>query len=181
MCFSAFVVKGVESRQTNVGDFFLRESNCRVRRQSVARRTNGRSGRAARQRQRPSDSQYRYGCPTLSLRISLAMRHGGGFPFHPHLNVTLYTNDGHKAVFERWIGTCGAGGSSNVRFGSKADMGLPLTDVRFTPKSGHCSARQRCPLSAKSGHSSISGGRRRRSYQLVRLRSSTRLRFKQLL
>jgi hypothetical protein len=31
-------------------------------------------------------------------------------------------------------------------------MGLPLTDVRFTPKSGHCSARQRCPLSAKSGH-----------------------------
>jgi hypothetical protein len=111
MCFSAFVVKGVESRQTNVGDFFLRESNCRVLRQSVGRRTNGRSGRAARQRQRPSDSQYPYGCPTLSLRISLAMRHGGGFPFHPHLNVTLYTNDGHKAVFERWIGTCGAAGS----------------------------------------------------------------------
>ena len=62
MCFSAFVVKGVESRQTNVGDFFLRESNCRVRRQSVARRTNGRSGRAARQRQRPSDFR--------SLRLS---------------------------------------------------------------------------------------------------------------
>jgi hypothetical protein len=119
MCFSAFVVKGVESRQTNVGDFFLRQSDCRVRRQSVARRTNGRSGRAARQRQRPSDSQYRYGCPTLSLRISLAMRHGGGFPFHPHLNVPLYTNDGHKAVSERWIGTCGAGGSPNVRFTPK--------------------------------------------------------------
>jgi hypothetical protein len=126
MCFSAFVVKGVESRQTNVGDFFLRESNCRVLRQSVGRRTNGRSGRAARQRQRPSDSQYPYGCPTLSLRISLAMRHGGGFPFHPHLNVTLYTNDGHKAVFERWIGTCGAAGSPNVR---------------FTPKSGHAASR----------------------------------------
>jgi cytochrome c biogenesis protein CcdA len=46
----AFVVKDIESRQTNVGDFFLIESNCRVRCQSVARRTNGRSGRAARQR-----------------------------------------------------------------------------------------------------------------------------------
>jgi hypothetical protein len=71
------VVKDIKSRQTNVGDFFLIESNCRVRRQSIARRTNGRSGRAARQRQRPSDSQYRYGFrPTLSLRISVAMRHG---------------------------------------------------------------------------------------------------------
>jgi hypothetical protein len=140
MCFSAFVVKGVESRQTNVGDFFLRESNCRVRRQSVARRTNGRSGRAARQRQRPSYSQYRYGCPTLSLRISLAMRHGGGFPFHPHLNVPLYTNDGHKAVFERWIGTCGAGGSPNVR---------------ITPKSGHGRLTIGCPLCANSGRSAV--------------------------
>ena len=96
------MVKGVESRQTNVGDFFLIESNCRVRRQSIARRTNGHSGRAARQRQRPSDSQYRYGFrPTLSLRISLAMRHDGDFPFHPHLNVPLYTNDGRNAAFER--------------------------------------------------------------------------------
>jgi hypothetical protein len=78
------VVKDIESRQTDVGDFFLIESNCRVRRQSIARR---RSGRAARQRQRPSDSQYRYGFrPTLSLRISLAMRHGGGLPFTPRLH-----------------------------------------------------------------------------------------------
>ena len=30
------------------------ESNCRVRRQSIARRTNGRSGGAARQRQAPA-------------------------------------------------------------------------------------------------------------------------------
>jgi hypothetical protein len=29
---------------------------------------------------------------------------------------------------------------SNVRFGSKADIGLPAIDVRFTPKSGHRSA-----------------------------------------
>jgi hypothetical protein len=26
----------------------------------------------------------------------------------------------------------------NVRFGSKADIGDRLDDVRFTPKSGHC-------------------------------------------
>jgi len=53
---------------SGVLDFFLIESNCRVRRQSSARRTNGRSGRAARQRQRPSDSQYRYGFrPTFPL------------------------------------------------------------------------------------------------------------------
>jgi hypothetical protein len=26
---------------------------------------------------------------------------------------------------------------ANVRFGSKADIGLPAVDVRFTPKSGH--------------------------------------------
>jgi hypothetical protein len=71
------------------------ESNCRARRQSIAGRTNGRSGRAARQRQRPSDSQYRYGFrPTLSLRISLAMQHGGGLSIHPRLSVQLYNNDG---------------------------------------------------------------------------------------
>ena len=71
----------MESRQTNVKDLFLMESNCRVRRQSIARRTNGRSGRAARQRQRPSDSQYRYGFrPTLSLRSLLRVRHGGELP-----------------------------------------------------------------------------------------------------
>jgi len=29
----------------------------------------------------------------------------------------------------------------NVRFGSKADIGEGATDVRFTPKSGHGSAR----------------------------------------
>jgi hypothetical protein len=28
----------------------------------------------------------------------------------------------------------------NGRFGSKADIGLPPVDVRFTPKSGHSSA-----------------------------------------
>ena len=98
------MVKGVESRQTNVRDFFLIESNGRVRRQSIARRTDGRSGRATRQRQRPSDSQYRYGFrPTLSLRISLAMRHGGDFLLHPQLNVPFYTNDGRNAALDRHL------------------------------------------------------------------------------
>src|SRR5262249_37405964 len=33
----------------------------------------------------------------------------------------------------------------DVRFGSKADITSPLIHVRFTPKSGHCSARRHCP------------------------------------
>ncbi len=41
----------------------------------------------------------------------------------------------------------------DVRFGSKADMGACVRDVRFTPESGHGPGRQKCPLSAKSGHS----------------------------
>ena len=41
----------------------------------------------------------------------------------------------------------------NVRFGSKADIGVCVRDVRFTPDSGHAADRQECPLSAKSGHS----------------------------
>jgi len=40
----------------------------------------------------------------------------------------------------------------DVRFGSKADIGTWITDVRFTPESGHFQRRLRCPLSAKSGH-----------------------------
>ena len=45
-----FVVKDIESQQTNVGNFFLIESNCRARRQSVALRTNGCLGCASHQR-----------------------------------------------------------------------------------------------------------------------------------
>jgi hypothetical protein len=113
------------------------ESNCRVRRQSIARRTNGRFGRAARQRQRPSDSQYRYGFrPTVSLRISLAMQHGGGFPFHPHLNVPLYANDGRNAAFER--GTAGLPMSAlgqKRTFSEVCAMSAlpPIADIRGNP------------------------------------------------
>ena len=41
---------------------------------------------------------------------------------------------------------------ANVRFGSLADIGEGFRDVRFTPKSGHSSARFACPLSASSRH-----------------------------
>ena len=40
----------------------------------------------------------------------------------------------------------------NVRFGSKADIGLASVDVRFTPKSGHGRVLAECPLCAISRH-----------------------------
>src|SRR6516225_2990366 len=40
----------------------------------------------------------------------------------------------------------------NVRFGSKADIGAPPINVRFTPKSGHRNSLTGCPLCATSGH-----------------------------
>src|SRR6516162_3320793 len=41
---------------------------------------------------------------------------------------------------------------AHVRFGSEADIETPLANVRFTPESGHRSARSRCLLCAKSRH-----------------------------
>jgi hypothetical protein len=38
---------------------------------------------------------------------------------------------------------------ANVRFGSKAEMGLLLIDVRFTPESGHRRTLSPCPLCAQ--------------------------------
>jgi hypothetical protein len=43
-------------------------------------------------------------------------------------------------------------GVSNVRYGSKADIGEAVKNVRFTPESGHWGRSQDCPLLAKSGH-----------------------------
>jgi len=37
---------------------------------------------------------------------------------------------------------------SDVRYGSEADIQPCLSDVRFTPKSGHGLARSRCPFCA---------------------------------
>jgi hypothetical protein len=47
--------------------------------------------------------------------------------------------------------------AANVRFGSKADIGLGARDVRFTPKSGHQITVRRCPLSAISRHRQATG------------------------
>src|SRR6516165_5780203 len=41
---------------------------------------------------------------------------------------------------------CRGRSATHVRFGSKADIGLPPAHVRFTPKSGHRSARWQCPI-----------------------------------
>ncbi len=41
---------------------------------------------------------------------------------------------------------------ANVRFASLADIGATVSDVRFTPKSGHWSIGFECLLLAKSGH-----------------------------
>src|SRR6516165_1489963 len=41
---------------------------------------------------------------------------------------------------------------ADVRFGSKADIGAPSADVRFTPNSGHWNSVVECPLCARSGH-----------------------------
>src|SRR6516164_8074696 len=40
----------------------------------------------------------------------------------------------------------------DVCFGSEADIGPLLSNVRFTPESGHGSAWRQCLLRAKSGH-----------------------------
>jgi hypothetical protein len=45
--------------------------------------------------------------------------------------------------------------SSNVRFGSKADIVGYQRNVRFTPKSGHQLSQSGCPLCAINGHCAI--------------------------
>ena len=42
--------------------------------------------------------------------------------------------------------------AAHVRFGSKADIRARLSNVCFTPKSGHWNSVVACPLCAKSGH-----------------------------
>jgi hypothetical protein len=44
---------------------------------------------------------------------------------------------------------------SNVRYGSKADIGAFPINVRFTSKSGHRNSVTECPLCAKSRHSAL--------------------------
>ena len=49
----------------------------------------------------------------------------------------------------------------NVRFGSLADIGQPIRDVRFAPESGHVQRRNRCLLCAINRH--LHGGSRPRT------------------
>jgi hypothetical protein len=42
------------------------------------------------------------------------------------------------------------GEETNVRFGSEADIEERLSDVRFTPKSGHRLSQSGCPLYAET-------------------------------
>ena len=42
--------------------------------------------------------------------------------------------------------------SEHVRFGSLADIGERIRNVRFTPESRHVQRPNRCPLGANSGH-----------------------------
>jgi hypothetical protein len=43
----------------------------------------------------------------------------------------------------------------DFRFGSKADIALVKSDVRFTTESGHWLSALGCPLCAKSGHYAV--------------------------
>src|SRR5262249_42109456 len=52
-------------------------------------------------------------------------------------------------------------GAAHVRFGSKADIGAPPSNVRFTPESGHRNSVLECLLCAKSGHSTWHVSQRR--------------------
>ncbi len=58
---------------------------------------------------------------------------------------------GAKPVFKLESGAISYLGL-DVRFGSKADIGATVRDVRFTPESGHSQRRPGCPLSAISRH-----------------------------
>jgi len=44
---------------------------------------------------------------------------------------------------------------ANVRFGSKADIAAPPTNVCFTPESGHRNSVVECPLCATNRHSRV--------------------------
>jgi len=47
----------------------------------------------------------------------------------------------------------------DVRFGSDADIEMPRRDVLYSPESRHCSARWRCPLSARTRRTALQQNR----------------------
>jgi hypothetical protein len=66
-------------------------------------------------------------------------------PLSPRHNQAMHNDGGEWQLV--------AHGSVNVRFGSLADIDVSLTDVRFTPDSGHSSVQVECPKSANSSGS----------------------------
>ena len=62
----------------------------------------------------------------------------------------------------------------DVRYGSLADIGVEISDVRFTPESGHVHRRNRCLLCAISGHHGESVTRSRVSARPKRSNMSDR-------
>jgi hypothetical protein len=78
-CFGVFFVEDIESRQADIRDFFLTESNCRrgFFYRFIACRTNGRPSCAAREGQDPGNSQCCHSpLPRPSLRSLLCARQG---------------------------------------------------------------------------------------------------------
>src|SRR6516165_1951005 len=67
---------------------------------------------------------------------------------HPARGIaTMYhTTTRHGGVYKALADGRAMLPPPNVRFGSKADIQRRLSDVRFTPKSRHGSARSRCLL-----------------------------------
>jgi hypothetical protein len=66
--------------------------------------------------------------------------------------MAFLPREGHFRRLEEYqitaLALCLWSQAANVRFGSKADIGLAPVDVRSTPKSGHSLKRQACPLCA---------------------------------
>ncbi len=56
---------------------------------------------------------------------------------------------------------------SNVRFGSKADIGASVTDVRFTPESGH--SLECTPWGGQLGDRELAAALQRRQAQLLQV------------
>jgi hypothetical protein len=75
-----------------------------------------------------------------------------------------------QSRFPRWPPP----GVNFVRFGSEADIGQPIKDVRFAPASRHERRRNRCLLCATSGHNHTDSldSRFRRSRELAAAKSA---------
>ena len=74
----------------------------------------------------------------LDLRVSLATLSVVQFQLEEPTRTVLFNVPGGNSRSRSW---CPGAPRPNVRFGSNADIRASITDVRFTPKSGHHVAR----------------------------------------